>query len=226
MPFHPSHNSRLLAASLLALLLSSYLFAAEAHGDESRDISKVNGGIRVSAKEVVGEVSSVNGGIDIGRGASALRVETVNSGIEIEDEARVASAETVNGGIRIGENVTIEGAVETVNGGVRVDAGSSIGGGIETTNGRITLDAVRVSEDIVTTNGDINLQGESEVGADVIFEGRRSMWTRWLNWSRRTPELTIDSTVVIHGNIRLYQEVELEIADGASYGEIVRHYRD
>ena len=208
MPFQPSHNSRLLAASLLALLLSSYLFAAEAHGDESRDISKVNGGIRVSAKEVGGEVSSVNGGI------------------EIEDEARVTSAETVNGGIRIGENVTIEGAVETVNGGVRMDAGSSIGGGIETTNGRITLDAVRVSEDIVTTNGDINLRGESEVGGDVIFEGRRSMWTRWLNWSRRTPELTIDSTVVIHGNIRLYQEVELEIADGASYGEIVRHYRD
>ena len=52
------------------------------------------------------------------------------------------------------------------------------------------------------------------------------MWTRWLNWSRRTPELTIDSNVVIHGNIGLYQEVELEIADGASYGEIVRHYRD
>lgn len=226
MSFHPSHNSRLLAASLLALLLSTYLFAADAHGEESRNISKVNGGIRVSASEVVGEVSSVNGGIDIGRGASALSVETVNGGIEIEDNASVSSAETVNGGIRIGENVTIAGAVETVNGGVRVDTGSTVGGGIETTNGKITLDSVRVSEDLVTTNGDISLLGETEVGGDVIFEGRRSMWSRWLNWNRRTPELTIDSDVIIRGNIRLHQEVELTIAEGASYGEILRHYRD
>ena len=77
MSFHTNHNIRLAAASLLALLLSSYLFANNGHAEELREISKVNGGIRIAASEQVGEVSSVNGGIDIGRNARATSVETV-----------------------------------------------------------------------------------------------------------------------------------------------------
>ena len=226
MPYHPSHNSRLLAASLLALLLSGYLFATEANAQEPRDVSKVNGGIRVSANEVVGEVSSVNGGIDIGRGASASSVDTVNGSIEVEDDATISSVQTVNGGIRIGENVTVNGSAQTVNGGIRIDAGGRIGGGVETTNGKITLSTVRVGDDVVTTNGDVNLYGATEIGGDVIFEGRRSAWSRWFNWNRRKPDLEIEAEVVIQGDIHLYREVNLDIANGASYGEIIRHYRD
>ena len=55
MPFHTNHNIRLAAASLLALLLSSYLFANNCYAGELREISKVHGGMRVTANGQVGE---------------------------------------------------------------------------------------------------------------------------------------------------------------------------
>lgn len=65
MYFHTDHNIRLAAASLLALLLSSYLFANNGDAEELRETRTVNGGIRVAASEQVGVVSSVNGGIRV-----------------------------------------------------------------------------------------------------------------------------------------------------------------
>jgi carbonic anhydrase/acetyltransferase-like protein (isoleucine patch superfamily) len=134
MPFHTNHNIRLAAASLLALLLSSYLFANNGHAEELREISKVNGGIRIAASEQVGEVSSVNG-------------------------------------------------------------------------------------DVLIRNGSV-------IEGDVVFEGRRRGWTRWFNWGNKTPDLVIDADAEVKGDIRLYHEVTLKIAEGARVGDIKRHYRD
>ena len=189
MPFHTNHNIRLAAASLLALLLSSYLFANNGHAEELREKSKVNGGIRFAANEQVGEVSSVNGGIDIGR------------------SARASSVETVNGGIRLG-------------------SGSRVGGTIETVNGKITLDNTHVGDSVITTNGDVLIRNGSVIEGDVVFEGRRRGWTRWFNWGNKTPDLVIDADAEVKGDIRLYHEVTLKIAEGARVGDIKRHYRD
>jgi carbonic anhydrase/acetyltransferase-like protein (isoleucine patch superfamily) len=134
MPFHTNHNIRLAAASLLALLLSSYLFANNGHAEELREISKVNGGIRIAASEQVGEVSSVNG-------------------------------------------------------------------------------------DVLIRNGSV-------IEGDVVFEGRRRGWTRWFNWGNKRPDLVIDADAEVKGDIRLYHEVTLKIAEGARVGDIKRHYRD
>lgn len=226
MPFHTNHNIRLAAASLLALLLSSYLFANNGHAEELREISKVNGGIRVAANEQVGEVSSVNGGIDIGRSARATSVETVNGGIEIDDGAEIDSAETVNGGIRVDDNVIVRRSLETTNGGIRVGSGSKVGGTIETVNGKITLDNTHVGDSVITTNGDVLIRNGSVIEGDVVFEGRRRGWTRWFNWGNKTPDLVIDADAEIKGDIRLYHEVTLKIAEGARVGDIKRHYRD
>ena len=49
MPFQNNHNRRLAAASLLALLLSSYLFANTSHPEEFRDVCKVHRDLRVAA---------------------------------------------------------------------------------------------------------------------------------------------------------------------------------
>ena len=134
MPFHTNHNIRLAAASLLALLLSSYLFANNGHAEELREISKVNGGIRIAASEQVGEVSSVNG-------------------------------------------------------------------------------------DVLIRNGSV-------IEGDVVFEGRRRGWTRWFSWGNKRPDLVIDADAEVKGDIRLYHEVTLKIAEGARVGDIKRHYRD
>ena len=224
MPFQSNHNIRLAAASLLALLLSSYLFANNSHAEELRNISKiskVNGGIRVSANEQVGEISSVNGGIDIRRNARATVVETVNGGIEIEDGAAIDSAETVNGGIRVDGNVTVRRSLETTNGGIRIGSGSKVGGSVETVNGKISLNNTHVGDSVITTNGDVLI-----AEGDVIFEGRRRSWTRWFNWTNRPPELVIDSDAEVKGDIRLYHKVTLKIAEGAQVGDIKHHYRD
>ena len=61
-----SHTMKLSAATMLAMLLGSYLYSSPVDAAELRDISKVNGGIRVSAGEQVGDISSINGGIDLG----------------------------------------------------------------------------------------------------------------------------------------------------------------
>lgn len=188
MPFHTNHNIRLAAASLLALLLSSYLFANNGHAEELREISKVNGGIRIAASEQVGEVSSVNGGI------------------------------------RVDDNVIVRRSLETTNGGIRVGSGSKVGGTIETVNGKITLDNTHVGDSVITTNGDVLIRNGSVIEGDVVFEGRRRGWTRWFNWGNKRPDLVIDAEV--KGDIRLYHEVTLKIAEGARVGDIKRHYRD
>lgn len=226
MPSQSEHNLRLVAASLFALVLSSYLFAHGAQAAELRDISKVNGGIRVTDNEIVGEVSSVNGGIDIGRAASASAVETVNGGIDIENAASVVSAETVNGGIRLGEDVTVQRSLETVNGGIRSAKGSKVGGSVETVNGKISLSGVHVGDSVITTNGDVVLQQGTVIEGDVVFEGRRRAWYRLFNWGNRKPSLIMDADTVVRGDIRLYHEVNLKIEDGAQVGEIRYHYND
>ena len=190
MPFHTNHNIRLAAASLLALLLSSYLFANNGHAEELREISKVNGGI------------------------------------EIDDGAEIDSAETVNGGIRVDDNVIVRRSLETTNGGIRVGSGSKVGGTIETVNGKITLDNTHVGDSVITTNGDVLIRNGSVMEGDMVFEGRRHGWTRWFNRGNKTPDLVIYADAEVKGDIRLYHEVTLKIAEGARVGDIKRHYRD
>ena len=94
MPFHTNHNIRLAAASLLALLLSSYLFANNGHAEELREISKVNGGI------------------EIDDGAEIDSAETINGGIRVDDNViSRRSLETTNGDIRVRKHRPVDRVV-------------------------------------------------------------------------------------------------------------------
>jgi hypothetical protein len=218
------HNIRLTAATLLALCLSSYLYSASAHADDLRDISKVNGGIRVDANDTVGNVSSVNGGIDIRRGASAYDVETVNGGIDIEDDVEITRAETVNGGIRLGRSVKVNGSLESVNGGISSEDGSVIERGISTVNGKIRLKDTFVGEDIETSNGDIELRNGTVIEGDVIVKRNHNWFNRFFSFNRHRNSIVIDSSSAVHGDIHLYREVDLRIADGAEVGKVIEHF--
>lgn len=219
-----SHTLKLSAATMLAMLLGSYLYSSSADAADLRDISKVNGGIRVTADERVGDVSSVNGGIDLSRGASAERLETVNGGIDLDERVEIMRAETVNGGIRVGRDVTVRGSLSTVNGGIRTNSGTVVEQTISTVNGKITLRDSRVGEDVKTSNGDILLTDGSVVAGDIVVKGRRSWLDRIFSFHNKPPKITIDEDSSVLGDIHLYREVRLDIADGALVGDIIEHY--
>lgn len=219
-----NHSLRLAAASLLAMVLGSYVFATDAGAEESRDISRINSGITIDSEEQVGDVSSVNGGIHLSHGAIAREISTVNGSIDIDNNASLDSAQTVNGGIRVGENVRVNGSLETINGGIFTESGTEVAASIETVNGRLRLENTRVHENIETSNGDIDILEGSVVGGDVLVRGRRHWFDRFFSFKKREPELTIDPESSVLGDIHLYQEVELNIANGAVKGEIIEHF--
>ncbi len=218
-----NHSLRLTAASLLALMLSGYLYSASAHA-EGRDISHVNRNVHVESDEEVGDVSSVNGRIELDSGAVAEDLETVNGRIIIEDGASLADAETVNGRIRVGRNVSVRGALETVNGSITTGPGTEVDRNIDTVNGRIELQRTRVGGNVESSNGDIHLQDETVVEGDLVIRGRRSFLGRLFNWHNDPPEIRIDGSSSVLGDIHLYKETDLDIDSDARVGEIVRHY--
>jgi len=112
---------KLSAATMLAMLLGSYLYSSSANTEEVRDISKVNGSIRVSAGERVGDISSVNGGIDLGSDSVTAKLDTVNGRIDLDERVVIERAETVNGRIRVSRDVTVHGSLTTVNGGIQTN---------------------------------------------------------------------------------------------------------
>lgn len=219
-----NHSLRLGAATVLALCLGSYWYSASAAAAEVRDISKVNGGIRIASDERVGRVSTVNGGVDLQHGAVANAIETVNGGIDLADDVAIARAETVNGGIRVGRDVKVAGSLQTVNGSIRTAAGTAIADQVETVNGKITLRGTRVGTDIRTANGDIELRDGSVVEGDIIVRGRRSWFERLFTFHRRPSEIVIDADSSVLGDVHLYRRTELRIADGAVVGNIIEHF--
>lgn len=215
---------KLSAATMLAMLLGSYLYSSNVHGAEVRDISKVNGGIRVSAEERVGNISSVNGGIDLGNRASAERLETVNGGIDLDEGAEIERAETVNGGIRVGRDVTVHGSLSTVNGGIQTSPGTAIERDVSTVNGKIRLRDTRVGDDVKTSNGDIFVSDGSVIEGDIVVKGKRSWVGRLFNVDRKRSKIVIDADSSVSGDIHLYREVYLDIADGALTGDVIEHF--
>lgn len=219
-----SHTMKLSAATMLAMLLGSYLYSSSANAAEIRDISKVNGGIRVSAEERVGDISSVNGGIDLDNGAVAARLDTVNGGIDLDDRVEIERAETVNGGIRVNRDVTVHGSLSTVNGGIQTNPGTVIEDRISTVNGKIRLRGTRVHDNVQTSNGDILVTDGSVVEGDIIVKGRRSWIGRFFSFNRKPSKITIDADSSVRGDIHLYREVNLDIADGAEVGDVIEHF--
>ncbi len=219
-----NHNLHLGTATLLALCLGGYLLSTPAEAADVRDVSKVNGGVRIDAEDRVGNLRSVNGGIDLQRGASAQAISTVNGCIDLADAVTITQAETVNGGIRVGRDATVKGSLKTVNGGIHTESGTVIEERVQTVNGKIQLRNTRVAADLQTANGDIELRDGSVVEGDLIVRGSDSWFDRFFASTRRTSEITIDSSSSVRGDIHLYRKIDLHIADDAEVGDIIEHY--
>ncbi|MEX0618011.1 MAG: hypothetical protein WDZ76_00060 [Pseudohongiellaceae bacterium] len=240
-----NNNLRLVAAALLAVVLGTYLQnAGGAEAAEVENISRINGRVEVSSDEHVGDISLVNGSISLARGATAGVLETVNGSITVDGNSEFYAAETVNGSIRIadrvrasgsvstvngsvtlGDDVEVDGSVTTVNGRIRAGGGSGIAGSVTTVNGQILLTNTTVNRDLATDNGDISLTNGTIVRGDVSIEGRKRWWNRLFSFGiGNDPELHIDSSSVVEGDIHLYRAVDLRIEAGARTGDIIEHF--
>ena len=219
-----NHSLRLSAASLLLFFLGGYVLTTRVAAEEDGDISRVNSSISIDAGEQVGDVSTVNGGIRLGNGASAKEVSTVNGSITIGDNASLTSAETVNGALNAGVGVTVDENLETINGGISSGRGTRISGSIETVNGALRLRQTEIGGDVITSRGDIDILDGSLVKGDVHFKGQRSWWNRLLRFNSGKPELTIDASSEVAGDIHLYRQVDLDIAAGSLLGEVIEHF--
>jgi DUF4097 and DUF4098 domain-containing protein YvlB len=220
------YKENVIAATLLAMLLGGYLYSGNVEAAEPRDITRINGGIRVDAETQVGDVSTINGGVGIGSGASASAIKTVNGGIDLSDHAIIASAKTVNGGIRTREDVTVNGSLRTVNGLIRLESGSVVREEVSTVNGKIQLSNTLVGEDVLSSNGDISIRDSSVVEGDIVVRKDRGSWfSRFFNSNKKSMEITIDASSTVRGDIHLYREVDLDIDGNAEVGEIIKHYQ-
>jgi len=118
----------------------------------------------------------------------------------------------------------VQGTVRSVNGGIRLDSEIFVAQEIRSTNGDLHLYNSEVGQDLVTSNGDINLPEGSVVNGDVIYKSKRRWWNNLFNFGfNKDPILTIDGTSIVRGDIHLYHKVDLEISDRADVGEVIYH---
>lgn len=190
--------------------------ASASHAQPGRDISKVNGGVRVEAGEHVGKVNTVNGGIRIGAEARTGAVETVNGGIQLAEGARSASVESVNGGVRLAEGAHVEGSVDSVNGAITLAPGAGIGGDLKNVNGTITLDEAHIGGQLSTTNGPILIGSGSVVEGGLLVRKPRG-WSS----NNRPPRVVIGPNAQVRGTLEFEREVVLYVHDSAHIGNIV-----
>lgn len=195
------------------LLLSVPAFAAD------DDVDKVNGSIRIDDGQSAGDVSTVNGSIRIGDKAKARDVETVNGSISLGSDASAEEIENVNGSVTVGARSRLEGKIESVNGSIALEEGVEVKGGVENVNGKIRLEAARVGGRIVTTNGGIDILGNSRVEGGIHVEKPSGSWISF--GKEDPPRIVIGPGAVVNGTLRFDRTVELYVSDKATVGTIV-----
>lgn len=183
------------------------------------DYSKVHGSVNVPAGAKAGTVKTVNGSVTIGDGAEVDRVKVVNGSIKIGETAVVHSeVSSVNGSVQLRRNARAESDVTTVNGRMSLDRGAVVAGEVRTVNGRMELDGAEAGS-LKTTNGDIELRDGAVVLGDLVVEKPQNKgWN--LFGSHDRPRVVIGENCEVRGKLHFEQEVELEVADSATIGEI------
>lgn len=219
--------------AVAVLMLASNVIASGAWADN--DVSKVNGPVRVSAGQTVGEVSSVNGAVRIEQNVTAQDVGTVNGSIAIGERSKVQSVETVNGSVRLddgvqaagvesvngtinlGKQVIVNGDITTVNGSLFAGEGAEVRGNVQNVNGRIDLTGTRVKGHLQTTSGDITVGPNSRVDGGILVK-KPSM--SWFGNNNRPPKVVIGDNAIVNGTLEFKREVELHVSDSAKIGKV------
>ncbi len=190
-------------------------------GDVTADASgahTVNGSIHVPAGQTSGEVETVNGSINVADGATLSNASTVNGSIVIGPKASAASLNTVNGAITLDDGARVSRSVNSVNGALTLRGGSDVAGSIANVNGRISLTNAHVAGGIRTSNGDIDVLGNSRIDGDVLV--RRPSSSSWFEWRQHAPRIVVGPGSTVLGKLRFEREVRLYVSDRATIGPV------
>lgn len=181
------------------LLLATALALASGGALAQEDISKVNGGVSAEAGQTYRDLSTVNGGIRLGTDARVGRhIESVSGGVFVDRGGRVGgNVSTVNGAIGL-VGTEVAGDVKTVNGDVTIGAGSRVRGGL-------TIDKPSSNWFPVTIN---RRSPRVIIGPDAVVEGplefKREV-TLYVHTSARTGAIT-GATAIPYDTPRAPQE--------------------
>ncbi len=135
----------------------------------------VNRTIYIDDGETVrGSQNTVNGSIIIGSDCEVGGdCRSVNGDIEVGENSNVRSLQAVNGRIYLDRKVTVNGDVDAVNMRVQSNSGVRIEGDVLTVNGDIELDDTSVRRNVSTYNGDIILSNRTRIKGDIIVKRNR-----------------------------------------------------
>ncbi len=163
----------------LAVIAAALAGTDAAGGDDSpKKNSRVNGNLEVPDKtRNPRNLSTVNGSIRVGWGSEAMNVKVVTGSIDLEDESRANNVSIVNGDITIGKGVRLRGQTKAVTGSVTSGEGTTFEKGISVVTGNVELGPkTNVKTGIAVVTGDVKLESNSDVaGAVRIVSGALSV---------------------------------------------------
>ncbi len=169
--------SRTLIALVVALAALAGTDAAR--GDDPAGKSgKVNGNLEVPDKSKnPRNLSTVNGSIRVGWGSEAMNVKVVTGSIDLEDESRVNNVSIVNGDVTVGRNARLRGQTKLVTGNLSSGEGTTFEKGINIVTGNAILGPkTNVKTGVSVVTGDVKVAADSEVaGAVRIVTGALSV---------------------------------------------------
>lgn len=202
---------------ILSLAINLPLLAA-AKANDTSDIDKVNGSIRIETGQTVGKLSTVNGSIHVASGVHAMSAETVNGAVEIGAQSDLDSVETVNGAIVIDPQAHVRKTLEAVNGSISLAQGSEVSGHLSNVNGAIKLNAAHVGGGIETVSGDVTIGADSRVEGGLLVEKPNSGWFHF--GIEKKPRIVIGPHAQVRGALTFKREVELYVSSSASVDKI------
>jgi DUF4097 and DUF4098 domain-containing protein YvlB len=203
------------------LAAAAALFAGTAFAAPP-DVSRINGGVEVTAGEPRGEVSTINGSIHIEDRAVVGRAHTVNGGITLGAGATAQALSTVNGSISVRAGAKVSGIVKSVNGGIALEPQAEVSGHLSNVNGQIRLDAAHVAGGIETVSGNIDIGPRSRVEGGIWVRNTCStgFWA-WLFASHCEPsDVVIGPDAMVQGTLRFEHEVKLYVSTRARIGPV------
>lgn len=162
----------------MAVVLAALAGTDAARGDDSKRNSRVNGNLEVPDKSRnPRNLSTVNGNIRVGWGSEAMNVKVVNGSINLEDECRVNNVSIVTGDVTVGKGVRLRGQTKIVTGDLASGEGTTFEKGISIVTGGAHLGPkTNVKAGVSVVTGEVKIEGDSEVaGAVRIVTGGLSV---------------------------------------------------
>jgi DUF4097 and DUF4098 domain-containing protein YvlB len=205
-------------------------------GAVTRNIDTGSGSVELSPGASSGRIDTGSGSVRMGADAQARVIDTGSGSIRLASGARTEAIDTGSGSIRGADRVLIDGDIDTGSGAVELGSGSTVRGNIDTGSGSVELTGVIVEgkidtgsgditlidcqlrDDLVSTRGEVKLEGSTHVGGDLIIR-KSKCWG--FCWGENEPtRVVVGAGASVAGEIRSERETELWVHQSARIGKV------